>query len=277
MWKSAKKIGIALAIVGAPSLSAAAEWPERNITFIIPYAPGGVTDSVGRVTAQYVSEALGTTVVVENRPGAGGIVGTEMLSEAKPDGYTFCVCGSGAVSIAPVAQKISYNPLEDFEFVSTVNTNPQIVLVNSKLPIDSIDSLISYAQANPSKLNYASSGVGGLMHFSVALFQSKTNTKMTHVPYAGGAPATAAVLAGEADLTFTNSTDAMPHLEGEFANRGGDGSKLQRDCLEWRHGSERNSQGDRRQAVGGSRGYGQGSEGQSRDGEVRRRDRFEDS
>ena len=207
-------LGAAVAIV-AP-LSASAAWPERPVTFVVPYAPGGLTDSIGRITAQYVGKQLGQTVVVENRGGAGGILGSDIVAKAKPDGYTFCVCGSGAISIAPFAQKgVNYRPLNDFEFIGMLNTNPQVVLVNSKLPIDSIPALIDYAKKNPGKLNYGSSGVGGLMHFSVALFESRTGTKMTHVPYAGGAPATAAVLSGEADLTFTNSTDAVPHLESK--------------------------------------------------------------
>ena len=213
------KIASLCSIVAAAILlpaTASAAWPERNITFIVPYAPGGLTDSIGRITAQHVSKALGRTVVVENRPGAGGIVGSDIVAKSKPDGYTFCVCGSGAISIAPIAQKgVNYRPLTDFEFIGMLNTNPQVVLVNPKLPIDSIPSLIDYAKKNPGKLNYGSSGIGGLMHFSVALFQSRTGTKMTHIPYAGGAPATIAVLAGEADLVFTNSTDAMPHLDSK--------------------------------------------------------------
>lgn len=200
------------AMLLAPGL-ALAEWPERPLKLVVPYAPGGYTDSVGRITARYMEKALGKPVVVENRGGAGGIVGSDLVSKSAPDGYTLCVCSVGAISVAPIAQKTEYDPIKSFTPISIVSTIPQTVIVNPSLPVRSMKELIDYAKANPGKLNFGSSGAGGLMNYSVELFQSRTGTKMTHVPFAGGAPATAAVVSNEVDLSFTNMTDALPQME----------------------------------------------------------------
>ena len=136
-----------------------------------PYAAGGYTDLVGRLTARYVEKALGKPVIVENRAGAGGIVGTQAVASAAPDGYTFCVCSVGAVSIAPFAQKVGYDPVQDLAPVGIVSSIVQTVIVKKDLPVKTMAELVSYAKANPGKLNYGSSGVGGLTHYSVELFQ----------------------------------------------------------------------------------------------------------
>jgi tripartite-type tricarboxylate transporter receptor subunit TctC len=197
------------------SAASAETWPSKPIKLVVPYAPGGYTDGVSRITARYMEKELGQTVVVENRAGGGGIIGTDFLSKSAPDGYTLCVCSVGAVSVAPVARKTSYDPLKSFKPISIISTIPQTVIVNPSLPINSIEDLVSYAKANPGKLNYGSSGAGGLMYFSVALFEFRTGTKMVHVPFKGGAPATAAVVSGEVNLTFTNMTDALPQMEAK--------------------------------------------------------------
>ena len=199
-------------IVGATTVSAQ-EWPTKTIKLVVPYAPGGYTDAVGRITARYLEKALGRTVIVDNRAGGGGIVGSDLVSKSPGDGYTLCVCSVGAISIAPVAQTTSYDPLVSFKPISIVSTIPQTVIVNPSLPINSMADLVSYAKANPGKLTYGSSGAGGLMYFSVALFDARVGTRMTHVPFKGGAPATAAVVSGEVNLSFTNMTDALPQME----------------------------------------------------------------
>ncbi|MET0706286.1 MAG: tripartite tricarboxylate transporter substrate binding protein [Tardiphaga sp.] len=206
------------ALLLSPAFSATAasaqEWPSKTIKLVVPYAPGGYTDSVGRITARYLEKALGQTVIVDNRAGGGGIVGSDLVSKSPGDGYTLCVCSVGAISIAPVAQTTSYDPLTSFKPISIVSTIPQTVIVNPSLPIKSMPELVAYAKANPGKLSYGSSGAGGLMYFSVALFEARTGTKMTHVPFKGGSPATAAVVSGEVNLAFTNMTDALPQMEG---------------------------------------------------------------
>jgi tripartite-type tricarboxylate transporter receptor subunit TctC len=188
-------------------------WPERPITFVVPYAPGGYTDLVGRLTARYVEKALGKPVVIENRPGAGGIVGTQAVATAAPDGYTFCVCSVGAVSVAPFAQKVGYDPMQDLAPVGIVSSIVQAVIVKKDLPVKTMAELVSHAKANPGKLNYGSSGAGGLTHFAVELFQARTGTSAVHSPFKGGAPSTAAVVSGEVDFAFANMTDALPQIE----------------------------------------------------------------
>jgi tripartite-type tricarboxylate transporter receptor subunit TctC len=208
---------VAALLIAASSTTAPAQsdWPKRTITLVVPYAPGGYTDSVGRITARYLEKALGANVIVENRAGAGGIVGTAYVAKSAPDGYTLCVCSVGAVSVAPVAQKVQYHPLKNLSPISIVSTIPQTVIVKKSLPIHSVADLIKYAKEHPGALKYGSSGTGGLMHYSVALFQVRTGTRMVHVPFKGGAPATAAVVSGEVDLSFTNMTDALPQMEAD--------------------------------------------------------------
>jgi tripartite-type tricarboxylate transporter receptor subunit TctC len=207
-------IGLAFGIALTPGMAQAqAQWPERPITFVVPYAPGGYTDLTARLTARYVEKALGKPVVIDNRAGAGGIVGTQAVASAPPDGYTFCICSVGAISVAPFAQKVGYDPLKDIAPVSIVSTIVQAVVVKNALPVKTIAELVSYAKANPGKLNFGSAGAGGLTHYAAELFEARTGTEMVHIPFKGGAPAVAAVLSGDVDLSFANMTDALPQLE----------------------------------------------------------------
>jgi tripartite-type tricarboxylate transporter receptor subunit TctC len=205
-------LSVALALV--PTLARAQEaWPIRSVTFIIPYAAGGYTDLVGRLAARYVERALGKPVIIDNRAGAGGIVGTQAVANAVPDGYVLCVCSVGAVSIAPFAQKVGYDPIEDLAPIGIVSSIPQVVIVRKDLPVKTMIDFVSYAKANPGKLNYGSSGVGGLTHYSVELFLVRTGTSAVHIPFRGGAQSTAAVVSGDVDFAFANLTDALPQIE----------------------------------------------------------------
>jgi tripartite-type tricarboxylate transporter receptor subunit TctC len=213
--KRAAGLLLSLGVVLAPSvLQAQDAWPTRPITLVVPYGAGGYTDLVGRLTARFVEKALGKPVVVDNRAGAGGIVGTQAVVNAPPDGYTFCVCSIGAISVAPFDphQKVSYDPLKDLAPVGVVSSIAQVVIVKKDLPLKSLAELVSYAKANPGKLNYGSSGAGGLTHYSVELFQARTGIKVVHIPFKGGAPSTAAVVAGQVDFSFANMTDGLPQV-----------------------------------------------------------------
>ena len=212
--KQVAGLALVLAIALAPGgVHGQDAWPSRPITFVVPYAAGGYTDLVARLTSRYVEKALGKPVVIENRPGAGGIVGTQAVASAAPDGYTFCVCSIGAISIAPFAQKVGYDPVQDLAPVGIVSSIVQAVIVKKDLPVKTMAELVSYAKANPGKLNYGSSGAGGLTHFSVELFQARTGTKVVHVPFKGGSLSTAAVVSGEVDFSFANMTDALPQIQ----------------------------------------------------------------
>jgi tripartite-type tricarboxylate transporter receptor subunit TctC len=208
-------LALVLGIALAPGPLRAQAWPERPITLVVPYAPGGYTDLTARLTARYLEKALGKPIVVDSRPGAGGIVGTQAVASAAPDGYTFCVCSVGAISVAPFAQKVGYDPIKDLAPVSIISTVVQAVVVKKALPVTTMAELVTYAKANPGKLNFGSSGAGGLTHFSVELFQARTGTSMVHIPFKGGAPAMAAVLSGDIDLSFGNMTDALPQIEAD--------------------------------------------------------------
>lgn len=207
---------LSLGIALAPTTSGAADaWPTRPITFVVPYGAGGYTDLVARLGARYVEKALGQPVIVENRPGAGGIVGAQAVVNAAPDGYVFCVCSIGAISVAPFDpnQKVGYDPVADLAPVGIVSSIAQVVIVKKSLPVSSLAELVAYAKANPDKLNYSSSGAGGLTHYSVELFKARTGITAVHVPFKGGAPATTAVMAGDVDFAFANMTDGLPQVQ----------------------------------------------------------------
>jgi tripartite-type tricarboxylate transporter receptor subunit TctC len=208
---------LSLGVAVAPSMLQAQDaWPARPITFLVPYGAGGYTDLVARLTGRYVEKALGRPVIVDTRPGAGGIVGTQAVVNAAADGYMFCVCSIGAISIAPFDpnQKVGYDPVRDLAPVGLVSSIAQAVVVKKDLPVTTMAELVSYAKANPGKLNYGSSGAGGLTHYSVELFQTRTGIKVVHIPFKGGAQSTAAVVAGEVDFSFANMTDGLPQVQG---------------------------------------------------------------
>jgi len=205
----------ALAVVLLPQVVCAQDaYPNRLIKLIVPFAAGGNTDVVGRVTAAYMQKALGVTVVVENRAGAGGITGTDALAKSPPDGYTLCVCGVGPITVSPATEKLPYDPLKDIAPVSLINTNPLVLIVNPKLAANSASELVALSKSTPAGLSYGTSGAGGLMHFSAELFRLKTGAKLTTVPYRGGALATTAVVSGEVQLAFANMSDAIAQLAG---------------------------------------------------------------
>ena len=207
---------VALVLGLTPSVSDAQDvWPSRPITFVVPYAAGGYTDLVGRLSARYVQNALGRSVVIDNRTGGGGIIGTQAVATAASDGYTFCVCSIGAISIAPFDknQKVGYDPVQDLAPIGIISSIAQAVIVRKDFPARTLLEFVSYAKANLGKLNYGSSGAGGLTHYSVELFEIRTGIKAVHIPFRGGALATAALVAGEVDFSFANMTDALPQIE----------------------------------------------------------------
>ena len=190
-------------------------WPSRNVTFIVPYAAGGYTDLIARITARYVESALAKTIIVDNRAGAGGIIGTQAIVNAPPDGYTFCVCSIGAISIAPFVQKVGYDPARDLAPIGIISSIAQVVITNKNLPVKTLPAFVAYAKAHPGKLNYGSSGAGGLTHYAVELFLARTGTTAVHIPFKGGAQSTAAVISGDVDFAFANMTDALPQIEAD--------------------------------------------------------------
>ena len=211
-----KRTILAVALLAAfGSLQAATAqdaYPNRLIKLIVPFAAGGNTDVVGRVTAAHMQKALKANVVVENRAGAGGINGTDVVAKAAPDGYTLCLCGIGPITVAPATEKLPYDPLKDLAPISLVNTNPLILIVNPKVEAKSGAELAALSKSTPGGLSYGTVGSGGLMQFAAEIFRVKTDSKFTSVPYRGGALATGAVVSGEVQLAFSNMSDAMAQM-----------------------------------------------------------------
>ena len=197
-----------------PATAAAQTYPSRPIRLIVTFAPGGGADFVGRAIAQPLSEALGQTVVVDNRAGANGVVGADVAAKAAPDGYTVLLGAAGTLSVAPhLGEPLPFDPIKDFVPVSLVATGSFVVTVNKSLPVNSIQELITYAKANPGKLNFGSSGKGGAPHLATELFASMAGIKMVHVPYRGLGPAVADLLAGQIQVLFADVPLVVEHAK----------------------------------------------------------------
>lgn len=204
-----------LAVIGVQTTPAQDTYPNRPIKVIVPFAAGGNGDAVGRVTAHFMQSALKVSVVVENRPGAGGITGTDAVAKAPADGYTLCVCSAGPITVAPWTEKLPYDPLRDLAPVSLINAFPLVLIVNPRLEANSAADLVALSKKVPGGLSYSTVGAGGLVTFAAEIFRIETKSNLTAVPYRGGALATTAVVTGEVQLSFANISDAMGQLEGK--------------------------------------------------------------
>lgn len=200
----------------APGMAAAQApaWPNRSITLIVPAAPGGTTDFTARLIAEPLSKALGQAVVVDNRAGGNGTIGTGAVKRAAPDGYTLLLQYSGYHVITPALVKtLDWDPVKDFAPVANVISAPQLVVVKAGLPAKTLPELVAYAKANPGKLNYASSGSGSLQHVTGEMLKQQAGIDMTHVPYKGTGPALTDLLAGAVDLTFGTPPPFIGHIQ----------------------------------------------------------------
>ncbi len=200
----------ALLALGLSFAAAAEEFPTKPIRLIVPYPPGGSTDIMARVLQEPLGKLLGQPVVVENKPGAAGVIGVVEVARAKPDGYTLLFPNNGTVSIAPVLQKTAdYDSTKAFAAVSLVSLAPLQLVVNASLPVDDLAGFVAYAKARPDGVFYASAGPGSLGHLSSELFASRAGLKMNHVPYKGQAPSTQAVVTGEVAMLLSTSSGQM--------------------------------------------------------------------
>jgi tripartite-type tricarboxylate transporter receptor subunit TctC len=182
---------------------------------VVPFAAGGTTDNLARLIGQKLSESLQQPVVIDNRAGAGGNIGSDVVAKAPPDGYTLVMGAVGTHAInASLYKKMPYDPVKDFEPVVLVATVPNVLVVPVSLPVNSVQELIAYGKKNPDKLNFASAGNGTSIHLSGELFKSMTGLSITHVPYKGSAPAVAGLLGAEVQMMFDNLPSSMPHIKG---------------------------------------------------------------
>ena len=202
-----------IALLLALPLQALAQYPQRAIKMMVPFPPAGATDIVGRIVAQKLTERLGQSVVVEDRPGAGGSIGSDMVAKAAPDGYTILMATSSTHSIGPALQKLPYDPIKDFAAITHVADIPNVLVVSPKLPVSSVKELVAYAKANPGKLNYASSGIGTIIHLNAELFKMLTGTDIVHVPYKGSALSIPDLASGSVSMLFDSLASVMPHIK----------------------------------------------------------------
>ena len=202
----------------SPLMVSAQPYPTKPIRLVIPQAVAGTTDTIARAIAEKLGPALGTQVVAENRPGAGGNIGTEAVAKAPPDGYTLVAATSNTHTINPnLYEHLPFDPVKDFAPIALAGFTTNILVVRSDFPAKTLRELIDYAKANPGKLNYGSAGVGSSPHLAGEMFKSLTGTNIVHVPYKGSTPSVTALLGGQVDLMFTGLTSVVAHVQsGRF-------------------------------------------------------------
>ncbi len=207
------KVLCALACVGAHAGAADTGFPTRPIRFIVPNGAGGTTDLVARSVAPKLADMLGQQVVIDNRPGSGGILGTEIVAKATPDGHTLLMGTIGNIAISPALyRKLGYDSLRDFAPVTQLASAAYMVVVHPTIAAKSMKELAALAKAKPGALNFASAGSGTGSHLAAELFKSMAGVEMVHVPYKGGSPAMTDVIAGQVQLMFNGIPSSMPHL-----------------------------------------------------------------
>jgi tripartite-type tricarboxylate transporter receptor subunit TctC len=192
----------------------ALDYPSKPIKMIVPFAPGGGNDAIGRLIAKNLTEILGQPVVVENKAGAGGRLGVESGVKAEPDGYTILLI-SNSYAANPSLFKINFDPNKDITPIGLIAKTPLLLAVRKDLPANSVVELIQYAKANPGKLSYASSGQGGISHLSTELFLKQAGIEMTHIPYKGTAPAITDIVGGVTDIFLSTTGAALPYLQAK--------------------------------------------------------------
>jgi tripartite-type tricarboxylate transporter receptor subunit TctC len=196
------------------AMARAQDYPSRQITLIAPWPAGGAIDAAARAVAQPLSERLGKSVVVENRPGAGSVIGTAAGAKAAPDGYTLVMPGSGSLAIsATMYKKLPYDPIKDFDHMVLGAKIPFVLVVNPSLPAHNVAELVAYAKQHPGELSFASGGPGSPHHLYAELLKSMTGIEMMHVPYKGSAPALTDVIAGHVPLMFSDTVPALPQIK----------------------------------------------------------------
>jgi tripartite-type tricarboxylate transporter receptor subunit TctC len=216
--RMSRTLGLALALaVAAPAgwqAPAAAQqaYPVKPVRIISIFPPGGGNDLLSRTVAQKLSENLKQQVIVENRPGANGIIGTEAAARAAPDGYTIVLIPSGHAVNATLYKKLPYDSIKDFTPITLIGSSPLVLAVHPSMPVKNVKDLIALAKARPGQLTYASSGVGASGHLAGAMFETMTGTKMVHIPYRGMALAVSDIIGGQVYMTFGTSLSVVPHV-----------------------------------------------------------------
>src|SRR5436190_2119383 len=209
-------VGLAAAAMAAPPIlsarAAGAEWPHRSVRIVVPFPPGGSTDITARLVGNRLQEVWGQSVVIENKPGAGGNIASDMVARSDPDGYTVFIVGPGLATNQFLYPSLTYDPVGDFAPVTLLITQPNMMCVPLSKPAKSVKEFIAYCQDNKGKVTYASSGNGTTLHLSGELFKRLANVEMIHVPYRGGALAINDLLPGRVDVSFDNMPSIIGHV-----------------------------------------------------------------
>jgi len=209
-------IGVAATAGAWPAFAQGTPFPSRTIRLVAPHAPGGNSDTFARILAQKLGERIGQQVVVENRTGAGGTVGSALVSKSAPDGYTLVVADNGTHAIAPTlyGSKLSYDVFKDFTPVMLAATFPTVIMIHPSVPAQTPKEFVALVKSQPGKLTYSSAGTGNGSHLTIELFRTAAGgLDMVHVPYKGGAPAVQALLSGEVQMTAVSVNTALPHIQ----------------------------------------------------------------
>lgn len=202
----------ALALIGS-TVASAQSYPNHPIKVVVPWPPGQATDIAARTVAEKLALVLGQQLIIDNRPGASGMIGTEFASKASPDGYTILAGSSGPISISPNVQRVSYDPQRDFEPICLLASNPYVLVTHPSLPVSNVLEFIALLRANPGKYAFASSGSGSTSHLITELFNTSARITALHVPYKGSAPAITDVIAGHVAYTFETSAAVVAHVK----------------------------------------------------------------
>jgi tripartite-type tricarboxylate transporter receptor subunit TctC len=208
--------GIAMALSSNSSManSSATNYPDRPISWVVPFPPGGAMDAIARVLSRTMSQELGQSIVVENKPGAGGNIGASFVAKAKPDGYTIMIVANGMAVNPALYRNMSYNPIKDFQPISLLAAVPNILVTQAgRSDVNSISDVMRQVKEKPGKYSYASAGVGTSIHLAGALFTYMGKLNMLHVPYKGSGPAVTDLISGQVDYMFDSITSAKPHIE----------------------------------------------------------------
>ncbi|MBI3375078.1 MAG: tripartite tricarboxylate transporter substrate binding protein [Betaproteobacteria bacterium] len=200
------------AMLAAPPLVLAQQYPTKPVRIVVPFAPGGGSDFIARFMAQRLTGALGHQVIVENKPGAGGVLGIETGIKSPPDGYTLTLIAS-SYTVNPSIYKLGFDPNSDITPIIQMSQGPLLVVVNPALPVKTTRDLIALAKSKPGEVNFASSGQGSVIHLATEMFANMAGVKMNHIPYKGTGPALTDTIAGQTNVFFSSTANAMPHVK----------------------------------------------------------------
>jgi tripartite-type tricarboxylate transporter receptor subunit TctC len=204
---------VAAGLAGAMAGGAEAAWPERPVVLVVPFSPGGITDILARATADRLQSALKQPFVVENQPGAAGIVAADRVSRSQPDGYTLLFTPIFQITMAPFTHSVTFDPVKDFQPVAAIATSPFVISVGASFPANTLAEFIAYVKSKPGEITYASAGTGSLTHVSSAVFLKSAGLDMVHVPYKGVGPAFTDLLAGHVAMVSASPVELKPYLD----------------------------------------------------------------